>query len=126
MCTPSLYSPSLTLARQSLRDAMARAGWDADRIFDAELALAELIVNAWRHGRTSAPVVLVVIIGRTVRVSVGDESHTLPEQRRPLEEPPELAECGRGLQLVEGLTHRWGADPQKRGKLVWFELDSAA
>ncbi|KJY40273.1 hypothetical protein [Streptomyces sp. NRRL S-495] len=27
---------------------------------------------------------------------------------------------------VEGLTQRWGADLQKRGKLVWFELDSAA
>ncbi|MFF7452811.1 ATP-binding protein [Kitasatospora sp. NPDC008115] len=84
MCIPNLNSPSLTLARQSLRDAMARAGWGDDRIFDAELALAELIVNAWRHGCTAAPVVLVVIIGNTVRVSVGDESHTLPEQRGPL------------------------------------------
>ncbi|MFF2661417.1 ATP-binding protein [Kitasatospora sp. NPDC058032] len=121
MCTPNLNSPTLTLARQSLRDAMARAGWEDDRIFDAELALAELIVNAWRHGLTVAPVVLVVIVDNTVRVSVGDESHDLPDRRGPRE----LAECGRGLQLVEGLTHRWGADPQKRGKLVWFELDSA-
>ncbi len=125
MCNPSLNSPSLTLARQLLRDAMARAGWDAERILDAELALAELIVNAWRHGRTAAPLVLIAILDRTLRVSVGDESHDLPEQRRS---PAlgELAECGRGLQLVEGLTQRWGADPQKRGKLVWFELDSAA
>ncbi|MDY0810292.1 ATP-binding protein [Kitasatospora purpeofusca] len=38
----------------------------------------------------------------------------------------DLAESGRGLQLVQGLTHRWGAEPQKRGKLVWFELDQAA
>ncbi|WP_159400550.1 ATP-binding protein [Streptomyces sp. XY431] len=125
MCNPNLNSPSLTLARQLLREAMARAGWDDARIFDAELALAELIVNAWRHGRTAAPVVLIAILDRTLRVSVGDESHDLPEQRRS---PAlgELAECGRGLQLVEGLTQRWGADPQKRGKLVWFELDSAA
>ncbi|WP_344341945.1 ATP-binding protein, partial [Kitasatospora putterlickiae] len=82
MCTPNLNSPTLTLARQSLRDAMARAGWDDDRIFDAELALVELIVNAWRHGRTSAPVVQILFLYRTLRVSVGDESHTLPEQRR--------------------------------------------
>ncbi|MFC5663612.1 ATP-binding protein [Kitasatospora misakiensis] len=55
MCNPNLNSPSLTFARQSLREAMARAGWDAERILDAELALAELIVNAWRHGRTPPP-----------------------------------------------------------------------
>ncbi|MEV0190483.1 ATP-binding protein [Kitasatospora purpeofusca] len=97
---------------------MVRAGWDDHRIFDTELALAELIVNAWRHGRTAT-------LGRTLRVSVGDESHTLPEQHFS-SALGELAECGRGLRLVEGLTHRWGADPQKRGKLVWFELDSAA
>ncbi|MFF2144146.1 hypothetical protein [Kitasatospora sp. NPDC058190] len=40
--------------------------------------------------------------------------------------PGLLAESGRGLQLVEGLTHRWGVDLQERGKLVWFELDSVA
>ncbi|MFJ8433552.1 ATP-binding protein [Kitasatospora sp. NPDC094019] len=125
MCNPNLNSPSLALARQSLRDTMVRAGWDDHRIFDAELALAELIVNAWRHGRTVAPVVLIATLGRTLRVSVGDESHALPEQHFS-SALGELAECGRGLQLVEGLTHRWGADPQERGKLVWFELDSAA
>ncbi|MFB6889493.1 ATP-binding protein [Kitasatospora sp. NPDC056327] len=125
MCIPSLNSPSLTLARQSLRDAMSRAGWESDRILDAELALVELIVNAWRHGRTAAPVVQILFLRRTLRVSVGDESGALPRPRRSTagEEP---AECGRGLQLVAGLTQRWGAEPQKRGKLVWFELDSAA
>ncbi|MFG3055056.1 ATP-binding protein [Kitasatospora sp. NPDC048239] len=120
MC--NLNAPSLTLARQALHDAMARTGWDSDAIFGAELALAELIVNAWRHGRTASPVVLVVILGGTLRVSVSDESSDLPEQRRAAE----LAESGRGLQLIEGLTHRWGAEPQKRGKNVWFELDCAA
>ncbi|MEV6971872.1 ATP-binding protein [Kitasatospora sp. NPDC093806] len=122
MCNPNLNSPSLALSRQSLRDAMARAGWDDQRIFDAELALVELIVNAWRHGRTAAPAVVIVILCRTLRVSVGDESHALPEQRRPAD-PTELTESGRGLQLVAGLTHRWGSEPQKRGKHVWFELD---
>ncbi|WP_167344201.1 MULTISPECIES: ATP-binding protein [Streptomyces] len=31
-----------------------------------------------------------------------------------------------GLQLVEAFTHRWGAEPQKLGKRVWFELDGVA
>ncbi|MFI9330658.1 ATP-binding protein [Kitasatospora sp. NPDC052868] len=120
MC--NLNTPSLALARQALHDAMTRGGWDSDAIFGAELALAELIVNAWRHGRTASPVVLVVILGGTLRVSVSDESSELPEQRIPAD----LAESGRGLQLVEGFTHRWGAEPRKRGKDIWFELDCAA
>ncbi|MFD0405724.1 ATP-binding protein [Kitasatospora sp. NPDC127116] len=40
--------------------------------------------------------------------------------------PADSAESGRGLQLVEGLTHRWGVDPQKRGKAIWYELDCRA
>ncbi|WP_195911051.1 ATP-binding protein [Streptomyces kaniharaensis] len=120
MCT--LNSPSLALARQSLRDGLTRAGWDAETILNAELALAELVVNAWRHGATASPVVFYSLLGCTLRVSVSDESDALPEQRAPAD----LAETGRGLQLVQGLTHRWGVDPQKRGKSVWYELDFAA
>ncbi|MFJ3792045.1 ATP-binding protein [Kitasatospora sp. NPDC090091] len=118
----ALLSPSLTVARDALRDAMARSGWHPDAIADAELALAELIVNAWRHGRTTSPVVLFLILGGTLRVSVCDDSSDLPQPCTPSRN----CETGRGLQLVEGLTHRWGAEPQKRGKTVWFELDAAA
>ncbi|MED7954707.1 ATP-binding protein [Streptomyces sp. BE20] len=120
MC--NLNSPSLAIARAALRDAMVRSGFHPEAIADAELALAELIVNAWRHGRTTSPVVLVLVLDRTLRVSVGDDSSDFPERRTPAG----LAECGRGLQLVDGLTHRWGTEPQKRGKIVWFELDAAA
>ncbi|MFE6050903.1 ATP-binding protein [Kitasatospora sp. NPDC056446] len=122
MCDPKLNSPSLTVSREVLRDAMARAGYADPSIGDAELALAELIVNAWRHGATPSPVVAVVIAGKTLRVTVADRSSQLPWQRKP----SELAESGRGLQLVEGLTHRWGAEPQTLGKRVWFELDGMA
>ncbi|GHF49441.1 hypothetical protein GCM10018790_29120 [Kitasatospora xanthocidica] len=116
-------TPSLTLSRQALRDAMTRSGgWDAEVIFNAELALMELISNAWRHADTPAPVVWFSILDRTLRVTVSDESDALPQQRTPTD----LAEHGRGLQLVEGLTHRWGVDPQKRGKTTWYELDSLA
>ncbi|MEV7020818.1 ATP-binding protein [Kitasatospora sp. NPDC093558] len=117
-----LNTPSLAIARQSLRDTMDRAGWPSSTIFDAQLALVELLVNAWRHGETPAPLVCIITAPGTLRVSVSDESPTLPECRAL----PGLAESGRGLQLVEGLTHRWGVDPQQRGKSVWFELDAAA
>ncbi|MFJ2861734.1 ATP-binding protein [Kitasatospora sp. NPDC087314] len=116
-----LNTPSLAIARQSLRDAMGRCGYPPSVTADAELALAELLVNAWRHGDTPAPVVLILVVGPTLRVAVSDESPDLPEKR----DPAPLAQSGRGLQLIEGLTHRWGVDPQERGKMVWFELDAA-
>ncbi|MGA5818274.1 ATP-binding protein [Kitasatospora sp. NPDC094028] len=113
-----LNTPSLALARQSLQDAMARLGWPPSAIFDAQLALCELLVNAWRHGDTPAPVVQILAIAQgTLRVSVSDESPVLPAA--PTLDL--LAESGRGLQLVAGLTSRWGVDPQERGKSVWFE-----
>ncbi|MGA5817667.1 ATP-binding protein [Kitasatospora sp. NPDC094028] len=115
-------TPSLALSRQALRYALTRAGWDSEVIFNAELALVELIVNAWRHGATPAPVVHFSLLTATLRVCVADENDALPAPRSPAG----LAETGRGLQLIEGLTHRWGVDPQQRGKIVWFELDFAA
>ncbi|MGA5816518.1 ATP-binding protein [Kitasatospora sp. NPDC094028] len=119
-----LNTPSFAIARQSLGDTMSRVGWAPSSIFDAQLALCELLVNAWRHGATPAPIVQIISVDRTLRVSVTDESPIAPStQALGL-----LAESGRGLQLVEGLTHRWGVDPQERGKSVWFELrlDAAA
>ncbi|MFJ9842014.1 ATP-binding protein [Kitasatospora sp. NPDC101155] len=116
-----LNTPSFALTRQSLRDAMIRSGWHPSATFDAELALGELLVNAWRHGHTPAPIVQILFLRKVLRVSVSDESPMLPESQ-PL---ALLAESGRGLQLVAGLTHRWGVDPQERGKCIWFELDAA-
>ncbi|MBO1413312.1 ATP-binding protein [Streptomyces sp. FH025] len=122
MCTRNSPSLTLTLSRQALRNALTRNGWSPDSISNAELALAELITNAWRHGNTTSPIVYFSILGITLHVSVSDESDALPEPRAL----SDLAEHGRGLQLVEGLTHRWGVDPQKRGKSTWFELDFVA
>ncbi|MGW3229484.1 ATP-binding protein [Kitasatospora sp. NPDC001095] len=114
----NLNSPSLTLSRDALRDGMASAGWPPSLIADAELAMVELIVNAWRHGETTSPVILIHHRANTLRVAVSDRS-PLPPEKGPLSL---LSETGRGLQLVAGLTHRWGVDPQHLGKTVWFEL----
>ncbi|MFF2003412.1 ATP-binding protein [Kitasatospora sp. NPDC058201] len=116
--------PDWSAAREELRDVLALACWPDDLIRDAELALHELYVNAWRHADCQAPTVVVVLLPtRTVRVSVADDSPTLPEPRTSAD-PYELS--GRGLHLVRSLTHRFGADPRKSGKRVWFELDAAA
>ncbi|MEU7094498.1 ATP-binding protein [Kitasatospora aureofaciens] len=97
-----------------MRQAMTRAGWHPEAVIDAELALVELIVNAWQHGKTTSPIVLLVMGGSTLRVSIADESPALPKQCTPAD----LAESGRGLQFVEGLTHRWGVDPQENDKNI--------
>ncbi|MDH6119584.1 serine/threonine-protein kinase RsbW [Kitasatospora sp. GAS204A] len=121
--------PDWSAAREELRDLLTTAEWSSDLIHDAELALHELFVNAWKHGGSLAPVVVVVLLAdqafRTLRVSVADDSPALPEQRTRTADPYELS--GRGLHLVRSLTHRFGAAPHKHGgKRVWFELDSAA
>ncbi|WP_051831116.1 MULTISPECIES: ATP-binding protein [Streptomyces] len=117
-----LNTPSLAIARQSLRDTMTRVGWEPSTIFDAQLALVELLVNAWRHGHTPAPIIQIISIDHTLRVSVADESPIPPSPGTP----DLFAEAGRGLQLVSCLTHRWGVDAQERGKCVWFELQKDA
>ncbi|MEU1419412.1 ATP-binding protein [Kitasatospora sp. NPDC005751] len=119
----ALTPPDWSAARRELRAALASSGWPPDPIADAELALHELFVNAWRHAGSQAPLVVVVLANRTLRVSVADDSPTLPEQRTSAD-PYELS--GRGIHLVRSLTHRFGADARKDGKVVWFELDAAA
>ncbi|WP_406201065.1 ATP-binding protein [Kitasatospora sp. NBC_01560] len=116
--------PDWSAAREELRALLSAACWPADLVADAELALCELFVNAWRHGRSPAPLVVVLLLNTTLRVSVADDSPVLPEPRTSAD-PYELS--GRGLHLVRSLTHRFGSDPRKHGgKSVWFELDAAA
>ncbi|MFJ5121504.1 ATP-binding protein [Kitasatospora sp. NPDC088548] len=124
MCAFNLPEPpDWSAARTELREALTSAGWPDDTIYDAELALHELFVNAWKHAGSSAPLVVVLLLNRTLRVSVCDDSPDLPEQREPTDP---YAQSGRGLHLVRELTHRFGTNPRKKGKIVWFELDAAA
>ncbi|MBD0692506.1 hypothetical protein BG452_02065 [Streptomyces sp. CBMA123] len=118
----NLNSPSLTLSRDTLRDALTLAAWPPSLIADAQLAMVELIANAWCHGDTPSPGVVILIRDSTLRVGVSDRSSALPS--RCSLDP--LSESGRGLHLVEGLTHRWGVEPHELGKTVWFELDGDA
>ncbi|MFB7476096.1 ATP-binding protein [Kitasatospora sp. NPDC057692] len=115
--------PDWSAARDELRAALLASNWQPDAIADAELALHELFVNAWKHAGSQAPHVIVVLRPRTLRVSVCDDSPTLPEP--PTATDP-FALSGRGLHLVHALTHRFGATPTKTGKVTWFELDAAA
>lgn len=84
------------------------------------LLVSELVSNVVLHART--PCSLRIETGRDrIRVEVQDGSDRLPGVR---ERTDPLAQSGRGMQLVDGLSAAHGVDPQPLGgKRVWFELD---
>jgi anti-sigma regulatory factor (Ser/Thr protein kinase) len=98
---------------------------------DAELIIAELVVNAVRHGLRTAPqavtagsaasalrLCLLRRVGE-VMLAVTDPSNEAPTPRAP----GWTGESGRGLQIVGALSYVWGWSPlEGRGKAVWAVL----
>lgn len=115
---------SVPRARAVLRAKLGewRAGQAAAE--DGELVLSELVTNALRVPVPGDWLVGVRIEcrgrGELLRLEVSDAGPGRPEFQRP----GELAKGGRGLLLVEALTHRWGVDERRAGigKTVWAEL----
>lgn len=85
-----------------------------------ELLTSELVANAVRHAAGRTIGLQVVRKPGWLRVEVRDSSRALPCMI--LAEPLPVTERGRGLQVVDDLADRWGADLLPRGKGVWFEL----
>jgi anti-sigma regulatory factor (Ser/Thr protein kinase) len=110
---------SVTTARRWLRgwcDSAVRV----DLCDDAELVLTELVGNAVRHAGGSMDVEIgPSISGHGVWLCVSDSS-SRPVQFRQVDL---MAEHGRGLQLIDLLTSRWGVDADRSGKRVWAELE---
>ncbi len=92
--------------------------WNVEALSDdVALVVTELVVNAIRHAGTEV-VVRIAPIADGVRLEVCDGS------TRPLR-PRESAvtdEGGRGLLLVDALSHRYGVEAEAKGKRVWAEL----
>ena len=86
-----------------------------------ELLVSELVTNAVLHCR-SAVGVRISAGASVVRVEVSDGSTVLPSPRSFSAD----AATGRGLELVEVLSSRWGVEPRPYGKVVWFELGETA
>ncbi len=59
---------------------------------------------------------------------VGSSRHTIPTQRDVVVPgvPEVLRESGRGLMIVEALSHDWGVSADGSGKQVWFRRPVAA
>ncbi|MFJ9694741.1 ATP-binding protein [Kitasatospora sp. NPDC101183] len=87
---------------------------------EVELCTSELIANALLHTGERCTVTVRRLAGR-VRVEVADRRADLPTRERD-----EESTGGRGLLLVDSLTHAWGWHPVGGGKVVWFERLEAA
>jgi anti-sigma regulatory factor (Ser/Thr protein kinase) len=110
---------SVALARRWSMDVLDQVG--APELADTmALLVSELVSNVVLHARTPCCLRIVEEQGR-IRVEVQDGSDRLPGIR---ERTDPLAQSGRGMQLVDGLSAAHGVDRQpKGGKRVWFELD---
>ena len=109
---------AVTAARLALADLESQL--DASVAFDVRLLVSELVTNSVQHASVAAEdsIVLVVSINdETVRVTVSDDG---PGFVPPTSPPPEDADAGWGLFLVEQLADSWGVG--ESGKGVWFEI----
>lgn len=94
---------------------------DAGELADTmALLVSELVSNVVLHARTPCRLRIVRVADR-VRVEVGDGSDQVPAAVPPADP---LAQSGRGLQLVDGLSAAHGIELEPGGgKRIWFELD---
>jgi anti-sigma regulatory factor (Ser/Thr protein kinase) len=109
---------AVTAARLALADLESQL--DASVAFDVRLLVSELVTNSVQHASVAAEdsIVLVVAIDDdTVHVTVSDDG---PGFEPPASPPPEDADAGWGLFLVEQLADSWGVGAE--GKGVWFEI----
>lgn len=102
--------------RRLLHDRAGTAELDA-----VLLATSELLNNAlaYNGGRCELSV-WYPWTPSIVRVEVADSGRTLPTMPA-VPSPSQLS--GRGLNIVDTLVDRWGAEPRPEGKIVWFEID---
>jgi anti-sigma regulatory factor (Ser/Thr protein kinase) len=89
----------------------------------AELLTSELATNAIVYGpvNVSDPPAIRIRVSREkelMTVDVYDSCITLPRMRRA----GHLETSGRGLAIVQDLSHNWGWTLNAYGKSVWFQL----
>jgi anti-sigma regulatory factor (Ser/Thr protein kinase) len=84
----------------------------------ARCALSELVTNSVKHSGSAWVHVRVAVTRSALRVEVTDDGRQRFYRRKPSTDAPD----GRGFDLVEGLTDRWGLERRPK-TLAWFEID---
>jgi len=107
---------SIPQARRFARDALTHLG--DETLASVELMVSELTTNSIKHAR-SAFTLTIRVTSTELRVEVQDHG----PGRAVLGSPAPTDPSGRGLQIVNTLSSRWGQDVTRSGKLVWFELE---
>lgn len=109
------------LARRWVAQELARRA-RSELTRSATLGVSELVTNAVLHVRSNI-VVRLVDDGRRIRIEVYDESSRAPDGILPrvitAEERP--SSLGRGLLIVDSISHAWGVSYEHLGKCVWFQ-----
>jgi anti-sigma regulatory factor (Ser/Thr protein kinase) len=109
---------SVPLARHATTDLLRAWGARHD-LDDAALLVSELVSNVVDHVGGEALLTLELDLSDGwLRIAVTDGSSVVPVVREPRRDLPR----GRGLQLVEAIADRWGAEDHHGGKRIWFEL----
>ncbi len=103
-------------ARRFVRDFLQGNGAD-DLVDSVALVVSELVTNSFVHAGTEVDVRIASRPG-AVRVEVADAEVQVPTRRHYAE----TSGTGRGLQLVDEYTSRWGVEEREGGKTVWFEI----
>lgn len=107
-------------ARRFAHETLTAWDVDEDAADTAVLCISELVTNAVIHTVSECEVRLVLQEG-VLTVSVRDGGPAAPRRQESTDDP--LAGHGRGLQLVEVLTDRWGSELDAEGMTVWCELE---
>jgi anti-sigma regulatory factor (Ser/Thr protein kinase) len=110
---------AVTAARLALADLESKL--DPSVAFDCRLLVSELVTNSVQHAQVSADDSILLIVNfsdNAVRVEVKDNG---PGFDPPATPPPDDADAGWGLFLVEQLADAWGVG--EGGKGVWFEIE---
>jgi anti-sigma regulatory factor (Ser/Thr protein kinase) len=94
----------------------------AATLVDIQLAVSELVTNAYRHGPAGNVALRMAVLATddVVRVEIGDLGDGFDP--RTLERLPITAGRGKGLKIVGALADRWGVE-RDTGTTVWFEVD---
>jgi anti-sigma regulatory factor (Ser/Thr protein kinase) len=110
-------------ARHFLTHTLTKWGVGDDAIDNAVLCLSELITNAVIH--TGADCELRVVLDDGVlTTTVRDGGSSVVVDPRHVTLDP-LAVHGRGLQIVDACSTRWGSELDAVGMTVWFVLEPA-